>query len=290
MKALIAGWAVLALVLVASLPALAQRSGSGELELTLQRIGAYVDGYYSRALRIVSEERVRVQPMQRDLTPAGRSRRLVYELRVEWDPREPEPVVVRDLVETDGRPPRRGDNDLQCTDPRLVSPEPLTLLLPQRQDQFKFSWVGFDRQAGVQAVVIDYRSLSQEAPTVTWEDSCVSVDVPDRTGGRIWAVPETGEVLRLDERLTGMFEFSVPPKQAGPSGPRWMALERADTSIRYRPVRFENPDETLMVPASIEVMSVWRNAGTERMRITHAFSNYRRFVTGSRLVDNPRHP
>jgi hypothetical protein len=34
-------------------------------------------------------------------------------------------------------------------------------------------------------------------------------------------------------------------------------------------------------------MVVWRNAGAQRLFITHDFSNYRRFVTGSRMIRNP---
>lgn len=69
-----------------------------------------------------------------------------------------------------------------------------------------------------------------------------------------------------------------------------MTIERADTSIRYRPVEFSSPDETLLLPSSIEMMVVWRNAGVQRLFITHDISNYRRFVTGSRMIRNPNRP
>ena len=108
--------------------------------------------------------------------------------------------------------------------------------------------------------------------------------------GKVWADAESGEVLRLDEHLTGMFEFSIPPDQSRRGGPPRMILERLDTSIRYRPVEFSDPDETLQLPSSIEVMAVWRNAASPRVFITHDMSNYRRFVTGSRMLRNPRRP
>jgi hypothetical protein len=49
-------------------------------------------------------------------------------------------------------------------------------------------------------------------------------------------------------------------------------------------VTFRDPDETLMVPASIESLTIVRNAGVPRLRTTQTFSNYRRFVTGGRIV------
>ena len=95
--------------------------------------------------------------------------------------------------------------------------------------------------------------------------------------------------LRLDEHLTGMFEFRVPREQSRRGGPLRMIIERADTSIRYRPVEFSDPDETLLLPSSIELMTVWRNAASQRLFITHDISNYRRFVTSSR-IRNPSLP
>jgi hypothetical protein len=63
-----------------------------------------------------------------------------------------------------------------------------------------------------------------------------------------------------------------------------MVLERADSSIRYQPVTFTDPDETVLLPSSIRSTTVFRNAPTPRMRVTQTFSNYRRFITGGRVV------
>ena len=56
-------------------------------------------------------------------------------------------------------------------------------------------------------------------------------------------------------------------------------------SIRYRQVRFRDPDETLMLPAEIVSTAMWRNGGSPGNRITQSFSNYRRFVTAGRIID-----
>ena len=117
-----------------------------------------------------------------------------------------------------------------------------------------------------------------------WHDDCVTVDLPGRTRGRVWIDAATDDVVRLDEHLTGMFEFPVPRARERPGGPPWMAIERADSSVKYRPVVFHDPDETIMLPASIESTTIIRNAGVPRLRTTQTFAGYRRFVTGGRVV------
>jgi hypothetical protein len=47
---------------------------------------------------------------------------------------------------------------------------------------------------------------------------------------------------------------------------------------------FEDPDETLMLPARIESMTVVRHSGVPRLRTTQTYENYRRFVTDSPIV------
>ncbi len=284
---------VLCALLASGTSASAQGTGGRQVESALQQIGAFVERYYSRARSVVADVRVRVQPMRRDLSPDGRARRLLYEMRVEWaagsTDTAPEPIIVRDLLEADGRPPGPGD-DLECTDPELVSPEPLAIFLPARQHDFLFSWAGRDREAGRDAIVLDYRTRSEDSPTIEWDGPCVSIDLPAMRRGKVWADAESGDVLRLDEHLTGMFEFRVPPEQSRLGGPPRMIIERADTSIRYRPVGFTDPDETLLLPSSMELMTVWRHATSRRLFITHDISNYRRFVTGSRILRDPRLP
>jgi hypothetical protein len=76
----------------------------------------------------------------------------------------------------------------------------------------------------------------------------------------------------------------VPRKHQRINGALFITLERADTSIRYRPVTFADPEETLMLPTEIRSVSMWRNAGSVGNMVTQSFSNYRRFVTGGRIV------
>ena len=40
-----------------------------------------------------------------------------------------------------------------------------------------------------------------------------------------------------------------------------------------------------MLPATMSTVTVIRNAGTPRLRTTQNFRNYRRFITGGRIVE-----
>jgi hypothetical protein len=258
-----------------------------QADAAVTRIGAYVERYYARAQSIVAEEAVSVQPLGRDLSLDGFARRLTYELRLEWnpaaDPGEDPAKVTRLLLAINGRPPREGEEP-GCLDPHAISPEPLAFLLPDRRHKFRFTAAGLTRLEGRAAMLIDYRSIAPEPPVATWDDECASIELPGRSRGRIWADPETAEILRFDEGLTGMVDVPVPWRQQRRGSPTHMTIERADTSVRYRRVSFTDPDETLLLPAAVETVTVIRNSGSPRTRITQTFSKYRRFVTGTRIV------
>jgi hypothetical protein len=118
-----------------------------------------------------------------------------------------------------------------------------------------------------------------------WTDDCVSVDLPGRSRGRIWIDVRTHEVLRIDDRLIGSFQFAVPDRYVRRGAARSMSVDRADTSIRYRNVEFDSPVETLLMPVAMDTITIIRSGSTQRTRITQRFSNYRRFLTGARLLE-----
>ena len=276
--------------LLASAAALTARGAEGQSvspDEAVARVGDYVERYYSRAQSIVVDENVAIQPLGLDLRNDGFARRLTYELRVEWDPEagdDDSPArVTRQLLAINGRPPKEGQEP-ECLDPRSTSPEPLAFLLPDRRHKFVFKAAGLGRVGDRSAVMIDYRSVRPEEPKVEWRKECVSIDLPGRARGRIWADPETSEILRLDEGVVGLVDIAVPRDQQRTGGPAHMTIERADSSIRYRRVPFTDPDETLLLPSIIETVTVVRNSGSPRVRISQTFGNYRRFVTGSRIV------
>ncbi len=275
-----------ALLAIASLvltetPARAQ----GDLAVTLSRVGAYVEDYLARVQRIVGQEAVALQPLTSSFGVDGRVRTLVYDLRLDWNGESATrgARVMRELVRVDGRPPRPGDEP-RCLDPRSVTPEPLEFLLPAQQERMTFRAVGTATIDKRRMDVIEYRGRGQEPVEIEWKDDCASVELPGRTRGRVWVDQATAAVVRLDEGLTGLVDLPVPPHQQRRGASTSMTIERADTSIRYRAVRFDGPDEVLWLPDTIVALTVIRNAGTPRLRVMHRFSNYRRFVAEGRIV------
>ena len=265
--------------------------GAPDLLPFLARVGQRVEQYYGRAQSIMCEETVRLEQLGHDLTWDGSHvRRLVYELRVAWnassaDGKTPEATVLRQLVSVDGRPPRDGDEP-GCMDPKPVSPEPLAMLLPAQQGDYRFSPAGMRRTRERSTVMLDFKSMVTRPPEIQWKGECVSVDLPGRWRGRVWLDSTTADVLRLDEQLIGMVDLPTPRHHVRRGASPSMTIERVNSSIRYRPVEFDNPDETLMLPESIVTVQVIRDSGSPRVRIVQAFSKYRRFVTDARIVQD----
>jgi hypothetical protein len=279
-------WRNAVLAALATLSAGGAPGQSVSPDTSVARVGDYVERYYARAQSIVVDENVIIQSLGPDLRTEGFARRLTYELRVEWSPDADDDVpakVTRQLLAINGRPPKPGQEP-ECLDPRNTSPEPLAFLLPDRREKFIFKAAGIGRVDGRPAMMIDYRSVRPETPKVEWRKECVTIDLPGRARGRIWADPETAEILRLDEGVIGLVDIAVPVTQQRLGGSPYMTIERADSSIKYRRVPFTDPDETLVLPSSIDTTTIVRNSGSPRVRISQTFGNYRRFVTGSRIV------
>jgi len=279
---------VLVAGLATMLPAAGGSEAAADVTAILTRVGQRVEQYYTRAQSIVARETVRIQPLAADLSPVGFGRRLAYELRVAWEPRPapgtlPEATVLREILTVNGRAPRESDHE-RCMDPKAVSPEPLGILLASRRAEYTFSFAGTRNMDGRAAVMLDYKPVAAGEADIQWEENCVTIDLPGRSRGRIWIDAATDDVLRLDDHLVGLFEFRVPPKQARLGGQSHMVIERADSSIRYRTVEFRDPEEQLILPASIDTVTVIRGAGMPRVRITQQLSDYRRFLTGGRVV------
>jgi hypothetical protein len=265
-----------------------QANAPVDLPGLLARIGERVEAYYARAQSIICVETVHLQPMDYNFGGGNHIRRLVYELRVSWEPTAgtdgaPEASVLRELRTVDGRPPKSNEEP-GCLDPKPVSLDPLSFLLPQHQREYTFSYKGNGRTDGRAAVMIDYGPAGSPPPEITWRDTCVSINVPKRTTGRVWIDTATGDVLRVDERVIGPIDIDVPEAQRRKGAALSLTLDRADSSIRYKAVAFTDPDELVLLPQSIESMTVVRGAGAPRLRTSQTFTGYQRFVTGARVI------
>lgn len=280
-------WTVLPAVVVAAATVAAQTPG--DLADVLSHVSDRVQQDDGRAQSIVSIEKVFVQPLGHNLSPDGFARQLEFELRIDWDAstdpeNPPEARVIRELRKVNGRAPRAKD-EAGCLDPKSGGPDSLAILLPHHRRDYTFAVNGFGSLKGLKnrrAMMLDYKSRAPGPIEATWKGDCVSIDAPGRTKGRIWVDEVTHDVLRLDEQLTGQFEYRVPREHWGFNGPTTWIVERADSSIRYRPVAFHDPEETVLLPDTIESLTVFRNA--QSYRISQSFTGYQRFITGGRIV------
>jgi hypothetical protein len=267
----------------------AQKAPPIDVTGVLSRLADSVLSYYARAQSIICDETVSMQSLSNDLmSDLSPMRRLLYELRVSWEPSSdgtlPEANAVRTLVRVNNRAPREKDHDA-CMDPKSISPEPLAMFLPENQAEYIFTGAGYGKVNGRSALMVDYRSRTEGKASSTRKDDCFSIQLPGRSRGRVWVDEETADVLRLDESLTGMVDVTVPPdpKKRG-TLPERVTVERLDSSIVYNRVMFSDPDEAITLPVSKELLTVVRNAGTPRLRTSVSFRNYRRFMTGIRIV------
>ena len=156
-----------------------------DLEATLARVGAQLERRYQRSQRIVSTEMVWVRSFTRDMRPNGLVQRLEFERRVEWGTSEgdgvPTVTVFRELRSVNGREPQQRDADA-CLTPRAESEDPLSALLPVRQEEFEFSLAEPEWLDGRRVARLDYVPLAEGLSEVTWDDDCVSISLSGRSG------------------------------------------------------------------------------------------------------------
>ena len=122
------------------------------------------------------------------------------------------------------------------------------MFLPELRNTYEFKWAGIGRTDGRPSVSLDFREKpvkGAEAPEADWihgeQEECVSVTVPGRTRGRVWADVETGEVLRLDQSIAGYFDVRVPTRGTEPL---------ADTVSDARAIRYLDQISSGQLPRS----------------------------------------
>lgn len=267
---------------------------AADLSTVLHRAGERVERFFARAQSIVCLEIVRLHSLTSSWSTEGLGRTVESELRLSWEPdadgiASTEAETLRRLLKVNGRDPRKNDWN-NCTAPEQQSREtqPLSLLLAGQRSEHSFALAGETRLDGRAAIMIDYQLLKEvsvESSMVEGRDDCISFEVEGGLRGRLWIDADTYDVLRLDQRLSGMVEIPLPREATRRASlPRSWTMERWDTSIRFKAVTFENPDETVVLPASLSSLRVTRGSGTPRLRTITEYKNYQRFLTAGRVV------
>ena len=291
------------LVVIASVGVCAWRVSAAppartDLEALMTSVGDRVVEYYRRAQSVICVEQSIVQPIQSNWALDGLSRTVESELRVESEAADgvtlPAAKVVREIRRINGRAPTERDKKDRtgCTDPNPVSLEPLAFLLPAHRDEYQFTSSRAGSEKDRAALLIDFVSTNRVSRPELIEDErghddCFDWSGPVATRGRIWVDAKTHDVLRVDRRLEGVVEVRVPwPLQRRYLLPPWVVIDRDDQTLRYKAVAFSDPDEVMLLPESIESLTVLR-AGLQSTRRTERFSSYRRFLTAGRVVKDP---
>ena len=268
-----------------------------DIEALLRLVGERVAEYHRRVQSVMCAEQSTVQPIQSNLAPDGFSRTVESELRVEFvvdGNALPTARVIREIRRINGRAPRERDKKDRtgCTDPNPLSPEPLAFLLPAHRDEYRFTSVRNGREKDRAALIIDFMSTSRTSRPELIEDErghddCFDWSGPVATRGRLWVDAYTHDVLRIDRRNDGPVDVRVPWRlQRRHNLPPWVVLERDDQTMRYKAVAFRDPDEVMLLPESIESLTLLRG-GLQSIRRTETFRSYRRFLTEGRVVKDP---
>jgi hypothetical protein len=292
--------AVIASVALCGCWASAAPQAPRDIEALMAHVSERVADYSRRARNVICVEHSTVQPIQGNWAPEGFSRTVESELRVEFEDADgdtlPEAKIIRDIRRINGRAPRERDKKDRsgCTDPNPLSPAPLAFLLSTQRDQYRFTSVRDGRVKDRAALIIEFTSTSRASKPELIEDErghddCFDWSGPVAARGRVWVDAATHEVLRVERGLHGPVDVRVPAKlQRRYNFSSWIVLERDDLTLRYQAVAFTDPDEVILLPESIESVTMLRG-GLQSIRRTEKFSGYRRFLTTSRVTIRRSH-
>ena len=271
----------------------ADQSASVDVAGILERAGVRVTEYFARAQAIVCLEKVSLQRLADGFGTDGPARNVESELRLSWDPTPENPTpkeakTIRSVLRVNGGKPRKKDHQ-NCTTPEqnVEEEQPLSILLPQQRGEYAFTAAGRQKIDGREAIVIAFREVRKPTVDVSMvkdKEDCISFDIEGGMNGKIWIDAETHDVLRLDRALSGLIEIRLPKQATRRGGNPFWTMERWDSSIRFKRVTFDDPQETLVLPISSSTLQVTRGSGTPRLRTQTQYLAYRRFMTGGRVV------
>src|SRR5262249_20414813 len=98
-----------------------------------------------------------------------------------------------------------------------------------------------------------------------------------------WIDADTHDVLRVDRHNAGPVDLRISRElQRRYNFDMYVVLEREDVTMRHKPVAFSDPAEVVVLPDSIESLTIVRT-GLQSTRRTTTFTDYRRFLTTGRV-------
>jgi hypothetical protein len=254
------------------------------LASVLRHLSDSVQQYYDRFTSIICTEEVHQQDLRSTLQPVGKPRVTVYELSVSRGPASKEGNdfrVERTMLSVNGRRARK-NQEPGCTDPKTGTPEPLAFLLAKNQAKFRFKLNAAASEGPPGASAVDFAQFPPDRVHVKWTGDCIQAEGGGEEG-RVWFDPLTFEVLQVDIRLPKPFPVRRPDALLTPGPSIW--VERWEMRVRFVRVAFENPEETVLLPASVATLAVFRGAPSWRMN--HTMTDFRRFLAESTMRPTP---
>ncbi len=244
------------------------------------QIGERVRSYHERLASISATETVIQRNLDGRFNVRGKRREFIYDLiitRLDTSPGAPADVrAERQLRLVDGRPPKKHEEPA-CTDPLPGYDDPLSFLLPENKARYRFD----AGDAEGDELVLQFAQIEPDQTHITWKDDHCFIADGGRMVGRLWVDRAAHDVMRVESRLAE--PFPVISRVPLADGGRFLLIERSDTTVRLARVRFENPDEILLLPESIETITSVRGAATPRMQTEQTFTSYRRFMTEAKI-------
>jgi hypothetical protein len=267
-------------LLLAAGVATAPAAQSGELAGILSSLADRTQQYYDRFVSIICTETVHLQELKFNLSPFGKARVTEYELSVTRNPRskdEHDFRVERILQKVNGRAAGKHQQP-GCTDPRTGTPEPLAFLLAKNQPGYRFAFADSAYGGPPGARALHYVESPPRRVQVRWSGNCFEAEGGGHEG-HVWFDPLTFDVLQVEIRLAKPFAVPMPVGYVGLTPA--IRVERSEATLRFARVHFTQPDETVLLPESIETLHVLRGVPSIRMRQT--LTNYRRFLAESSI-------
>ena len=258
----------------------------------LARVGDAVERYHRGMFSIKFVETVRREDLREDLTPK-KSKEYVYDsvtLRENLSDAEDDyfAKTVSRLKTVGGKPAgKAGKGGALGEDSSPNHEDFLNFLLPKFQSLYRFTFEGEETLRGRRTFRVGALRPGEGEPRAEWKGKSFVVFAPTKM--TVWVDAETGGVLQVESHLVGEFEsprvFSAGPLgHFGPS--RKLRYRRQDYTVRFRLVPFKGPDQTLLLPEYAEWLWVIEGAGRPRMRTTVSFTNYQRFVSDVRVIED----
>jgi len=259
------------------------------LATILARVGESVERYHRGMFSIAFTETFRSEELKKDMTPK-KSKEFVYESVILRESLSDETddyfaKTVRRIKTVNGKPAKKDESGV----PPVSTPgEFLNFLLPSIQKLYEISFEGEDTLRGRKALRVRVQRPGDVEPKVEWKGRSFRVGAP--TLMTVWVDAESFDVLQVESRLSEAFEFDSPRAfSAGPFGrfgpSRRLRYAREDYTVRFRPVLFKDPEQTLLLPERAEWITVIEGASRPRRRTTLSFTNYRRFVSDVKVIE-----